>query len=354
MPRGGVPAAGSSVADGHRASAPIVDLRGAAVDVGGLTGLAPWQWCVEYVRRFVADAGDAIGTARRGRDQGLRLHVRQRPAPARPGARRPRRRTRRGLLRMVADGRAGGVSDILGVDAMDVPPPDRKGSGLAEGHAVVALGYGRHAAFPGGGYLIVRNPWADVGWGDRGDGYLPFTYLRRLRDRPADVPPRREGRPGEPSSRRRRPEATRPGRRRRRRRLDAVRRAPALPSGPIDRLISQRARCADPRSSYTELFFSENPMDIVRAKAICAKCTVRELCLAGALERGEPYGVWGGEFLYEGRWWRTSVAGAARGSYRCRPSSTKSPGCRSSPRVSDGNHSPCRRCEHRSTAGTDG
>ena len=70
------------------------------------------------------------------------------------------------------------MSDILGVDAMDVPPPDRKGVGLVDGHAVVALGYGRHAAFPGGGYLIVRNPWGDVGWGDRGDGYLPFTYVR--------------------------------------------------------------------------------------------------------------------------------------------------------------------------------
>ena len=70
------------------------------------------------------------------------------------------------------------VSDILGVDAMDVPPPDRKGAGMADGHAVVAIGYGRHAAFPGGGYLIVRNPWSDVGWGHGGDGYLPFTYVR--------------------------------------------------------------------------------------------------------------------------------------------------------------------------------
>ena len=79
------------------------------------------------------------------------------------------------------------VSDILGVDAMDVPPPDRKGAGLSDGHAVVALGYGRHAAFPGGGYLIVRNPWTGVGWGHAGDGYLPFTYVRAyataLRDR---------------------------------------------------------------------------------------------------------------------------------------------------------------------------
>ena len=44
------------------------------------------------------------------------------------------------------------TTEILGVDAMEVPPPDRKRTGLADGHAVVIVGYGRHAAFPGGGY----------------------------------------------------------------------------------------------------------------------------------------------------------------------------------------------------------
>ena len=42
---------------------------------------------------------------------------------------------------------------------MDVPPPDRKWAGLVDGHAVVIVGYGRHDAFPGGGYVIVRNGW---------------------------------------------------------------------------------------------------------------------------------------------------------------------------------------------------
>ncbi|MFD8483198.1 WhiB family transcriptional regulator [Kitasatospora sp. NPDC059673] len=31
-----------------------------------------------------------------------------------------------------------------------------------------------------------------------------------------------------------------------------------------------------------------------RAKMICAGCPVRQLCLAGALERGEPAGIFGG------------------------------------------------------------
>ncbi len=38
----------------------------------------------------------------------------------------------------------------------------------------------------------------------------------------------------------------------------------------------------------------------VRAKAICAQCPVREECLAGAMERREPWGVWGGELFLQG------------------------------------------------------
>jgi WhiB family transcriptional regulator, redox-sensing transcriptional regulator len=70
---------------------------------------------------------------------------------------------------------------------------------------------------------------------------------------------------------------------------------------PVDAVIAKAARCADPRSTYTPLFFSENPAEAARAKAICARCTVRGLCLARALERGEPFGVWGGEFLVDGQ-----------------------------------------------------
>jgi hypothetical protein len=57
------------------------------------------------------------------------------------------------------------------------------------------------------------------------------------------------------------------------------------------------ARCADGNGTLTALFFSDDIIDIARAKAICAKCPSRERCLAGALERQEPSGVWGGELL---------------------------------------------------------
>jgi WhiB family redox-sensing transcriptional regulator len=42
-----------------------------------------------------------------------------------------------------------------------------------------------------------------------------------------------------------------------------------------------------------ELFFAEKPEVVERAKALCRTCPVRVQCLAGALRRREPWGVWG-------------------------------------------------------------
>lgn len=50
-----------------------------------------------------------------------------------------------------------------------------------------------------------------------------------------------------------------------------------------------------------ELFFSDNPIELERAKLICGPCPVREECLSGALARREPHGVWGGELFDNGR-----------------------------------------------------
>jgi len=61
------------------------------------------------------------------------------------------------------------------------------------------------------------------------------------------------------------------------------------------------ARCADGAASLTPLFFSESLDDIARAKAFCAGCVVREECLAAAIRRREPWGVWGGELLANGK-----------------------------------------------------
>jgi WhiB family redox-sensing transcriptional regulator len=49
-----------------------------------------------------------------------------------------------------------------------------------------------------------------------------------------------------------------------------------------------------------DLFFAESPRLLEQAQAFCAECPVKELCLAGALERREPHGVWGGKILVGG------------------------------------------------------
>ncbi|MBA3288860.1 MAG: WhiB family transcriptional regulator [Acidimicrobiia bacterium] len=60
------------------------------------------------------------------------------------------------------------------------------------------------------------------------------------------------------------------------------------------------ARCSDGRASFNHLFFSDDLYDLARAKAICTRCRLRGACLAGALERQEPWGVWGGEIFVDG------------------------------------------------------
>jgi WhiB family redox-sensing transcriptional regulator len=51
----------------------------------------------------------------------------------------------------------------------------------------------------------------------------------------------------------------------------------------------------------SDLWFSSLPAELSLAKAYCRGCSNREPCLAGALERSEPTGVWGGEILEQGR-----------------------------------------------------
>jgi WhiB family transcriptional regulator, redox-sensing transcriptional regulator len=55
-----------------------------------------------------------------------------------------------------------------------------------------------------------------------------------------------------------------------------------------------------PCTQDPELFFAESPADVEQAKSMCRGCRARIACLAGALERREPWGVWGGELLLRG------------------------------------------------------
>jgi WhiB family redox-sensing transcriptional regulator len=54
------------------------------------------------------------------------------------------------------------------------------------------------------------------------------------------------------------------------------------------------------RSGDADLWFAETPADLEQAKALCVACPIKAECLAGALRRGEPWGVWGGEIFERG------------------------------------------------------
>ncbi|MGH3906342.1 MAG: WhiB family transcriptional regulator [Pseudonocardiaceae bacterium] len=54
------------------------------------------------------------------------------------------------------------------------------------------------------------------------------------------------------------------------------------------------------RSHDPDLWFAETPAELERAKQLCAGCPVMAECLASALSRQEPWGVWGGEIFERG------------------------------------------------------
>ena len=49
-----------------------------------------------------------------------------------------------------------------------------------------------------------------------------------------------------------------------------------------------------------DLWFAEVPADLERAKTLSGGCPNRRQCLSAALDRAEPWGVWGGEILESG------------------------------------------------------
>lgn len=69
----------------------------------------------------------------------------------------------------------------------------------------------------------------------------------------------------------------------------------ALPAAEAD--LAQQLPC---RSFPADLWFAESPADVEAAKELCADCPIRQACLAGALERSEPWGVWGGQLVMQG------------------------------------------------------
>lgn len=54
------------------------------------------------------------------------------------------------------------------------------------------------------------------------------------------------------------------------------------------------------RVAEQDLWFADTPADLEAAKDLCLGCPARRVCLAGAIERREPWGVWGGELFERG------------------------------------------------------
>lgn len=67
------------------------------------------------------------------------------------------------------------------------------------------------------------------------------------------------------------------------------------------RIPSRMTALSGPCAGEGDLFFSPDSADQDQAREICQGCPVRMPCLRGALERGEPWGIWGGALLDDGR-----------------------------------------------------
>jgi WhiB family redox-sensing transcriptional regulator len=65
----------------------------------------------------------------------------------------------------------------------------------------------------------------------------------------------------------------------------------------FDRVVAGLIPC---RTNDPELWFAEQTARVEHAKALCRECPLIAGCLAGAIEREEPWGVWGGEVFVGG------------------------------------------------------
>ena len=78
--------------------------------------------------------------------------------------------------------------------------------------------------------------------------------------------------------------------------MDGIRGKPLLASPSSTGAVHTMIQCRE----EPDLWFAESPADIELAKSLCRECPVRLECLAGAKDRREPWGVWGGELFVAG------------------------------------------------------
>lgn len=76
-------------------------------------------------------------------------------------------------------------------------------------------------------------------------------------------------------------------------------------ASPAEHLVEPRSLNGSPDlpclAQDPDLWFSDSPAQLHVAKTLCADCPARTACLAGAIRRREPWGVWGGEIFQQGR-----------------------------------------------------
>jgi WhiB family transcriptional regulator, redox-sensing transcriptional regulator len=73
----------------------------------------------------------------------------------------------------------------------------------------------------------------------------------------------------------------------------------SLALAPVDGTVDVEANLPC-RKFDPDLWFSDSPAQLELAKSLCGDCPLRVECLAGAAERSEPWGVWGGEIFERG------------------------------------------------------
>ena len=73
----------------------------------------------------------------------------------------------------------------------------------------------------------------------------------------------------------------------------------SLALAPLDITVETGAELPC-RKFDPDLWFADAPAELELARAMCGECPLRAECLAGALERAEPWGVWGGEIFDRG------------------------------------------------------
>lgn len=77
------------------------------------------------------------------------------------------------------------------------------------------------------------------------------------------------------------------------------------PRAPVDVTpdpIGRRAPAALPCQTHDpDLWFADAPAVVEFAKSLCVSCPAQQTCLAGAVERREQVGVWGGQIFHHGR-----------------------------------------------------